>query len=323
MNLEASTRKFRFYARGVVESRCLWNGLFRPRLQGVKAELRQYPEEEQAEIWKRVNHSNRLEDPFEVSPDAIRWRSRKMTPRPSYYFDLHRVLKYFPADWLIDYRFGDVQEVRDFVRLTKTRPIGAVEENRNNVLLKLNSVRHFRSVRDSMRFREKKDFLVWRGKAFSDHRKVLLRNLSGQPRCDVGHSMLSRPLEVPEWNRRFMSIPEQLENKFILSVEGNEVATNLKWIARSNSLCFMPRPRFESWFCEGRLEPGRHYVEVRKDFSDVPEKVDYFLSHPEEAEEIVREMKAYASPFWDRKKERLISILVMEKYFRLSGQLPS
>ena len=44
--------------------------------------------------------------------------------------------------------------------------------------------------------------------------------------------------------------------------------------------------------------------------------------HPEEAEAIARHAHEYISQFRDKKRERLISLLVMQKYFRCTGQLP-
>ena len=56
-----------------------------------------------------------------------------------------------------------------------------------------------------------------------------------------------------------------------MSLEGIDVATNLKWIMSSNSLCFSPKLRYETWFMEGKLVPGVHFVEVRDDFDDLAE----------------------------------------------------
>jgi hypothetical protein len=118
-----------------------------------------------------------------------------------------------------------------------------------------------------------------------------------------------------------MSIPDQLEYQFIVSVEGIDVATNLKWIMVSNSLCLMRRPRFETWFMEGTLKPGVHYVELKEDFSDLEEKIDYYRSHPEQAKAIIENAKRYCTKFSNPAHERLISLLVIDRYLRLSGQI--
>ena len=84
-----------------------------------------------------------------------------------------------------------------------------------------------------------------------------------------------------------MSIVDQLHHKFIISIEGNDVATNLKWIMSSNSLCFAAKPKFETWYMEGRLIADHHFVQVADDYSNVEEKMAYYLAHPQEAEAII------------------------------------
>ncbi len=118
-----------------------------------------------------------------------------------------------------------------------------------------------------------------------------------------------------------MSVPEQLNYKFILSIEGNDVATNLKWAMASNSLCFMTRPKFETWFMEGTLIPAYHYVELKDDYSDLEEKIHYYTHHPDEAKAIVRNANRYVAQFRNESRERLIGMLVLQKYFERSGQL--
>jgi hypothetical protein len=99
------------------------------------------------------------------------------------------------------------------------------------------------------------------------------------------------------------------------------VATNLKWAMASNMLVMSPLLRFETWFMEGRLQPGKHFVLLKDDLSDLEDKVDYYAIHSDEAEEIIRNAHAWVDQFTDPLKESIISTRVLEKYFRLSGQL--
>ena len=78
-----------------------------------------------------------------------------------------------------------------------------------------------------------------------------------------------------EWMREKKTIREHLDYKFIMALEGNDVASNLKWVMSSNSLAVMTRPTCETWFMEGTLVDVYHYVEVKEDFSDLPEKLQY------------------------------------------------
>jgi len=67
-----------------------------------------------------------------------------------------------------------------------------------------------------------------------------------------------------------------------------------------------PLPRFETWFMERRLEPGRHFVMLKNDFSDLEEKVDYYTRHTQEAEDIIRNAHAWIDMFTDQFKESIV-----------------
>ena len=138
---------------------------------------------------------------------------------------------------------------------------------------------------------------------------------------DVGHVGESHKGVEPAWKKGRITIHEQLKYKFILSVEGYDVATNLKWIAQSNSICFMTKPKIESWFMEGKLIPDYHYILLKDDYSDLEEKVEWCLSNPDLAETVSRNLRSYYSGFSDMKKEELVGLLVAKKYFEMSGQL--
>ena len=105
-----------------------------------------------------------------------------------------------------------------------------------------------------------------------------------------------------------------------MSLEGNDVASNLKWVMSSNSVAVMPRPTCETWYMEGRLIPNYHYVEIASDYHDLIEKIEYYEAHPEEAKAIVIHAHEWIRQFWNKKREDLISLMVLDKYFRLTGQ---
>jgi len=117
-----------------------------------------------------------------------------------------------------------------------------------------------------------------------------------------------------------MSYYDHLESKFIMSLEGNDVASNLKWIMSSNSIAVSPHLTCETWFMEGTLIPDYHYIEIKEDFSDLKEKLQYYIDHPEKANEIIQHAHEYVEQFKDCKREKLISLLVLDKYFCMTGQ---
>ena len=86
-------------------------------------------------------------------------------------------------------------------------------------------------------------------------------------------------------------------------------------------LVMSPALEFETWFMEGALEPGKHFVLLENDFSDLEDKVAYYTKNTEEAEEIIANAHAWVAQFGDPLKERMVSARVLEKYFELSGQM--
>ena len=122
------------------------------------------------------------------------------------------------------------------------------------------------------------------------------------------------------WQKKKMSINEQLSYKFILCIEGNDVASNLKWVMSSSSIAFMVQPKYETWFMEGQLIPNYHYVLLKDDYSDLEEKIKYYSQNTKEALNIINNANDYVSQFKNEKREKLISLLVLKKYFEKSRQ---
>ena len=132
--------------------------------------------------------------------------------------------------------------------------------------------------------------------------------------CDVGE-VGSSPNIPAEWRKPKITLRDHLEYKFIMALEGNDVASNLKWVMYSNSIAVMPKPTCETWFMEGKLIPDYHYIEIKEDYSDLIEKVNYYIEHENEALEIIKHAHEYVAQFRNKKREKLISLFVMEKYF--------
>jgi hypothetical protein len=90
---------------------------------------------------------------------------------------------------------------------------------------------------------------------------------------------------------------ELLGFRYLVSVEGNDVATNLKWALASNSVVLMPPPRVETFFGEGLLRPYVHYIPLRLDTSDLEDKVRYCEAHLSQCEAVAREGRRYAARY--------------------------
>ncbi|OOE88440.1 glycosyl transferase family 90 [Salinivibrio sharmensis] len=271
-------------------------------------------------IDDRVAYYNRLAHPFSFVPSLTKHLTGnlKRDCGSAYYLDMLQVMRRFPDGLLMHYIGGDVIDVPVCPAFVKSRPIHG--DNQNAVLLKLNAVRHFQFINDPVPFGEKRDSAVWRGRCFNDKRRQLLQRFYTHPTIDVGDTRAASDNDQA-YRKAPLTPQAQLQHKFVLSVEGKDVATNLKWIMSSNSLCLSPPMEYETWFMEGQLIPGVHYAEVNADFSNLEAVIDYYLTHPHEAQAIINNAHQWVNQFRDRQKEAVISYLVAEKYFRLSQQL--
>jgi hypothetical protein len=270
-----------------------------------------------AEHQTRLDYYCKLILPFQLS-DSVGLDQFRSHPKSTYFLDFYPYIRAFPSTSQFLTLFGDVVSIPDQPSFVKSRPIHGA--NQNSVLLKLDAIRHFTFVNDAQSFREKRPALVWRGRLHLDSAKErrldFLRDFTGKPGFDIGH--INKGGIFPEFRRERLSIQDQLSFKYILSLEGVDVATNLKWIMSSNSLCFSQKLKFETWYMEGRLQPGVHYVEIADDFSDVEQKIDYYENNPDEAEQIIATANAYTRQFFNPEIEDLLSYLVIKRYLELS-----
>lgn len=265
-------------------------------------------------ILKRVNYYNKLGDSV---PTGTMRTDQLPFDQSRYRLDLLQHLRAFGLEKLIEPLFGDVTYIPTIPSFVKSRPICG--ENQNSIILKLDKFRHFIRYSDPMKFDDKKPVAIWRGGATNTKRDQLCLAHQEHSEHDigmVGNTSCGIRAKQP------ISPKIQLTHKYIISVEGNDVATNLKWIMSSNSVCISPEMKYETWFMEGKLQPGIHYAQVKDDFSDLDDVVAGLNENPDQATRIIQNARAHAVQFWDHEREDIISTLVIAKFLWLSGQLP-
>jgi len=195
-------------------------------------------------LYKRVNYYNKLCGSFTLPDSASTINKMREIEDGIYFLDLLEYARYFPQEYQLPYLFGDIIEVPKIPSMVKSRPVS--NNNSNAILINMDKVRHFYFVKNDIPFKDKKDQLIWRGAVYQDHRVQFMQNHFNRSKLiNVGDFSKGRSPH-PEWHVPFMSINQQLQNKFILAIEGNDVATNTKWIMSSNSLCFMIKPKYET-----------------------------------------------------------------------------
>lgn len=183
----------------------------------------------------------------------------------------------------------------------------------NRILLNINTIRHWGPIESAKKqdipFEAKNNKLVWRGNLNINKRlrlKEYLNRITNQD-IDIKHALNHTFAD-------YMTIENMLKSKFLLSVEGNDVSTNLKWALLSNSCVLMPKPTCCSWLMEDKLIPGYHYVQIEKDFSDLEDKYYWCLHNLDKCKDIAANATKYLNQFLDTEKEKRITQKVIQKY---------
>jgi hypothetical protein len=192
------------------------------------------------------------------------------------------------------------------------------------IVMKLESERHYDgplpvALKDDIPWDQKKDLAIYRGMMSGqniqdrmlaedyllrdDNKYNLYEACMKVPRCKMVHNYYNSTLVDAKLTYVFykfshisdrklvsppMSIRDQLKYKIIISLEGNDVATGLKWNLLSNSVVLMPPPTKTTWALEKLLVPWIHYVPLSENVDNIEEMVQWILHHQDEAQQISR-----------------------------------
>ncbi|SHF68109.1 glycosyl transferase family 90 [Pedobacter caeni] len=313
LKIELKRNKLPYYIKNLLKQ-AVPKKVFEERLAVKLKSIEKFSTDE---ILERVRYYNQLDESLQFAPGSTRLDEVKLIKSANAYkIDTLAYARYFPKHFKADFIFGDVVHVASEPSFQKSRPIAS--DNANGILLNLDRKRHFFFVDDPISFENKKDMLIGRGAIVQAHRIDFMNKYFGGAGLDLGQTNVSGG--NPDWIKPKISMYDHLKYKFILSLEGYDVATNLKWIMSSNSVAVMPKPKYETWFMEGTLEPNVHYIQIADDYSNLMEVLDYYITHPEKAKEIAANANAFVRKFQNKEKEDLISLLVLDKYFRLTSQ---
>ncbi|MFR9503028.1 MAG: glycosyl transferase family 90 [Rikenellaceae bacterium] len=290
----------------------------------------QLSQEERERVDHRIAHYNRLapntlfnrhsneESIYKVSDLKLHATFNGHRSRSNYCYDSLKYLRCYDRTLKGCFVFGDVTWTPEQPSFVKSRPIEG--DNSNSVLLALNRIRHFNFINDKHSFDSKLNMLIGISYASQENRQRFLKLYFNHPKCRLGSARQFND-ERKIWNVDYVSINEQLEYKFILCLEGYDVATNLKWVMSSNSIAVMTKPKYETWFMESTLIGGIHYIEIADDFSDLEEKLQYYIDNPIEAHKIIEASHKHIDQFRNKRIEHIISMKVVENYFNRTNQL--
>eukprot|EP00546_Thalassionema_frauenfeldii_P003376 CAMPEP_0178935762 /NCGR_PEP_ID=MMETSP0786-20121207/24738_1 /TAXON_ID=186022 /ORGANISM="Thalassionema frauenfeldii, Strain CCMP 1798" /LENGTH=377 /DNA_ID=CAMNT_0020613971 /DNA_START=201 /DNA_END=1334 /DNA_ORIENTATION=- len=122
-----------------------------------------------------------------------------------------------------------------------------------------------------------------------------------------------------------VGMQEQLRYKYLVSIEGNDIASNLKWSLASNSVVFMPLPTMTTAAgLEEFLVPFVHFIPLNDDLSDLEDMVLWAKDNDEKCKWISQQASQFIENLWESEsaQEDLKSIRVElgERYYNQFGR---
>jgi hypothetical protein len=190
---------------------------------------------------------------------------------------------------------------------------GVTGEEIEPIVWRLESNRHWDPVEPSMKedipWEQKRPSTMWRGDFTGvAHYKTSSTNMTDLEHClinqrcrfvyehldstliDAGIAntvdLISPVIEGKTITKTSVDMRVLQEYKIIISFEGNDVASGLKWSLFSQSVVLMPQPTRTSWAMEELLEPWVHYIPMKEDGSDADAMVQWVIDNDEKAKEI-------------------------------------
>ena len=219
---------------------------------------------------------------------------------------------------------GDVSNTNKKIPwIAKTRPI---EKEGLTTIVPLNRPRHYDPIakvkQNDIPFEQKKDQLVWRGLNTGKHKREPIEKWITEDNRygNIGFTRMDQANYTGIYDRKFikdkMEMNEMLQYKYLLSVEGNDVASNLKWIMASNSVCLMPLPETESWAMEKLMIPWVHYIPLKRDLTDLEQKVFWAKQNPKKVRNIIKNANDYICRLNNKEEDKELVKGILDIYVK-------
>jgi hypothetical protein len=240
-----------------------------------------------------------------------------------------------PSSFRMIASLGDGQRAVEWPVFIKSRRLDA-PDNEKSILVLLNELRHypdskFNDARHDVEWEKKIDTMVWRGASTGKRDRFNLVQKyynATKDGIDVGFSTLDERFisseEMKKFVREKLNHSELLRYKYLVSIEGNDVATGLKWMLYSNSVVFMPPPTQETWAMEGLLVPYYHYVPLAPDLSDLREKLEWAHKNDDICQRIAHHSTKFIEDLYisgeAKNSSRLIHREIIRRYEALYGE---
>lgn len=193
------------------------------------------------------------------------------------------------------------------------------------------------SINEKSNWKDKTAKMIWRGATTGpfemyevDNWKKLTRGRLVDLSTRIPHLIDAKFCHVHPWKTWHfedlkkvlpqaptMSHKEQIKYKYQIVLDGDTCTyPGLQWRLLCNSLLFKPASPLIMWF-DKALIPWKHYIPVHQDLSDLEEKINWAMTHDEEAEQIAKNATCFAREFLSEKAIYVYCYKILTAYAQL------
>ena len=256
--------------------------------------------------------------------DLPRIKNIRVLPFYKSYKDLHSLMNFFhPFDKLrMDEKYRNAKYPLFYGETGKTGEVTVIRKSRRlddhkSVIYNFRTLRLtlpcYEAINSDIPWNRKSDNVIWRGATTGQEQRVNLVK-KYYDKYDIGFASVKQKPDLADFKKESVSIRDQLRFKFIISLEGNDVASNLRWVLSSNSIPIMKKPYWQSWIMEERLEPNVHYLELNEDLSNLEELLSWARDNDKLCQEIAQNGRDYMSQFLDEANDLPVQKLLLEEF---------
>ncbi|WP_170148004.1 glycosyl transferase family 90 [Marinoscillum furvescens] len=238
------------------------------------------------------------------------------------YRDLHSLVDFFRpfygqnleiADFKFPLFYGEHGDTEGLPIIRKTR----TPEDKSSVLYNLRSFRFnlpCKTVQNTdIEWEHKNNNVIWRGATTGAAlREAFVKKYFQH--YNIGFSSVKQKPELARFKKPPITIADQLKSKFIVSLEGNDIASNLRWVLSSNSVPIMTKPRWRSWIMEEHLVANIHYLELNDDLSNLEDLLTWASNNDQECKQIALNGRHFVHQFLDDSLDVRIRRNVLQEY---------
>lgn len=129
-------------------------------------------------------------------------------------------------------------------------------------------------------------------------------------------SLLEKILKQKGMLDNHLSVSEHLRYRYLLAIDGNTWASSYFWQLFGNSLILKQASFFSEWY-HAALKPYMHYVPLKRDFSDLIDRIAWAKKHENRARTIVKHAHNFARAYLKEVDLYYYFYLSLKEYARL------